>query len=351
MEVNYLQATAMLAKYIKARLVPMMEGSPGIGKSQLVYAIAREFNLKVIDLRLSQCEPTDLLGFPSVNADRTRSGYLPMDTFPLVGDSLPPILDAEGKPTGKFYDGWLLFLDEFNSAVRATQAAAYKVALDRMIGNYHLHKNVAIVCAGNKESDGAIVEPMSTALQSRLAHFELAWNAPQWIEWAMANGIDHRITDFIKFKPANVYTFKPDHTDKTYACPRTWEFASRILKISDVEKDKLIVQELAGVVSEGVAREFITFCKIYQELPKLEVIQKSPDTAHVPTEPSYLYALSGSLANHANMDNFSAFNRYIGRMPKEFQVVTLKETVRRNRKMVQHPEVLEWAEKLGNEVF
>jgi len=41
-------------------LVPNLLGSPGCGKSALIHQIAEEFNLKVIDLRLSQCDPTDL---------------------------------------------------------------------------------------------------------------------------------------------------------------------------------------------------------------------------------------------------------------------------------------------------
>jgi hypothetical protein len=51
---------------------------------------------------------------------------------------------------------------------------------------------------------------------------ELVVDSEEWIEWAEQNDIDHRITSYIKFKPGQLYTFTPDHTDKTYACPRTW---------------------------------------------------------------------------------------------------------------------------------
>lgn len=60
MQVKASQAREMLTKYIQAKLVPMLVGSPGCGKSQIVYSIAKEYSLKVIDLRLSQCDPTDL---------------------------------------------------------------------------------------------------------------------------------------------------------------------------------------------------------------------------------------------------------------------------------------------------
>ena len=177
----------MVTDFIKAGIVPMIHGSPGIGKSQIVHQIAEAHGLKLVDMRLSQCDPTDLAGFPQIDAARGKAGYLPMDTFPLEG---------EAPPTG--YNGWLLFFDEANSAPKAVQAAAYKILLDRMIGQHKLHKNCALVAAGNLESDGAIVEEMSTALQSRLAHIELTHDADAWVEWAQLNGVNHKITDFIK---------------------------------------------------------------------------------------------------------------------------------------------------------
>lgn len=328
MQVKISQAIVMITKFIKAHLVPMLVGSPGSGKSQIIHQIAKEYGLKVIDLRLSQCDPTDLLGFPHIEGK--KAGYLPMDTFPIEGDVIPA-----------GYNGWLLFLDEFNASSPAVQAAAYKVVLDRMVGNFKLHKNVAIACAGNLETDNAIVNPMSTALQSRLAHLELVVDSKEWINWATENGIDHRITSYIQFKPGNLYTFSPDHTDKTYASPRTWEFANRVLQVAEVGSPDALPM-LAGTISEGVAREFLGFCKIYQDLPQMSAIILSPGTIPVPSEPSILFALTGSISHHASEENFGSLLTYIERLPIEFQVVCLRETVRRTKTMLAHPALQKW---------
>lgn len=111
MQVKPSQAVSIIAKFIMAKLVAMLTGSPGTGKSSIIHSIAKTYKLKVIDLRLAQCDPTDLLGFPTISGE--RAGYKPMETFPIQGDEIP-----EG------YTGWLLFLDEFNSASTAVQAAA-----------------------------------------------------------------------------------------------------------------------------------------------------------------------------------------------------------------------------------
>ena len=337
MQVKISQAISMLTKYIKAKLVPMLVGSPGCGKSQIVHQIAADYNLKVIDLRLSQCDLTDLMGFPQITG--TKAGYVPMDTFPIEGDVIP-----------HGYSGWLLFLDEMNGAVPAVQAAAYKLVLDRMVGVHHLHKNVAIVCAGNLETDNGIVNPMPTPLQSRLVHLELVVDVKEWLDWAASHNIDHRITSYINFKPGSLYTFKPDHTDNTYAAPRTWEFANRVLQVTEADSPDLLPM-LAGTISEGVAREFMGFCKIFADLPTIPEIMAMPEATRVPVEPSILFALTGSISHNANKENFSTLMVFVARLPVEFQVVCLRETVRRNKSLVAHPAVQKWIAASAAELF
>jgi hypothetical protein len=336
-QVKISQAIRMVTLAIRAKKVPMIVGSPAIGKSAIVHHIAKQYNLKVIDMRLSQCDPTDLLGFPQIVGG--KAGYVPMSTFPL---------DTDDVPTG--YAGWLLFLDEFTSAPRGVQAAAYKLVLDRMIGQHHLHPKCAIVCAGNKESDGAIVEEMSTALQSRLIHMELVVDPLEWIQWASANDIDHRIISYISFQPSKLFTFKPDHTDSTYASPRTWGFANDFLQIMDV-KDDDAVAVLSGTISEGVAREFLLFCDIYTNLPSIADIIAAPTQIRVSNEPSILFALTGSIAQHANENNIGKLMEYVLRLPIEFQVVCLRLAIIRNKALLGNAALQKWITGPGANLF
>lgn len=328
--VNSEQAYDLLVDCIQAQKVPMLTGQPGTGKSSIVKLIAKVFNLQLIDMRLSQCDPTDLSGFPQIDSESGKASYMPMSTFPLETDAIP-----KGK------SGWLLFLDEFNSAPLAVQAASYKLVLDRMVGLHKLHPNTAIICAGNLDTDNAIVNRMSTAMQSRLVHIELVVNTDIWLNWAATADIDHRVKSYINFKPNILQNFDPDHNDKTFACARTWEFVSDFIKKwGEIPKEKLPL--LAGTIGEGVAREFMGFCKIYQNLPTIQDIIKSPLTTKMPTEPSTLYAISGSLAHNANNDNSKPIVEFIERMPLEFQVITLKDIRVGNPEMKDNPDITSW---------
>lgn len=263
-----------------------------------------------------------------------KACYKPLDTFPIEGDTVP-----------NGYNGWLVLLDELSSAPRAIQAAAYKLILDRMVGNHHLHEKVWIVAAGNLITDGAIVEEMSTALQSRMAHFELVINNDEWLNWAYANDTDYRITSFLKFKGELLYNFKPDHTDHTYACPRTWEFASRLIKDKDLSDTSLYLPLLAGTVGEGVAREFLVFVSIYKDLPSKEDIEKNPDLIAIPKDPSVLWALTGTIGSYINHQNADALVKFTNRLPMEFQVVTMREISIRNRAVFTAKPLQEWMSK------
>ena len=119
-EVNAVELQECLTEDLKAGLTPMVSSSPGMGKSDIIRTIANTFKLKVIDFRVSQCEPVDMQGYPGVTNGRMTFNI--PEYFPIEGDTVP-----DG------YDGWLLFLDEFNSGNKQTEAAAYKLILDREV--------------------------------------------------------------------------------------------------------------------------------------------------------------------------------------------------------------------------
>lgn len=59
-QVSLKQATEFAFQVLKANLVPFITSSPGLGKSAAVRQLAKRFNLKLIDVRLAQEDPTCL---------------------------------------------------------------------------------------------------------------------------------------------------------------------------------------------------------------------------------------------------------------------------------------------------
>lgn len=315
-----------LALALECNLTPMLTSSPGLGKSSIIKQLAKEYRLEVIDLRLSQCAPEDLMGLPMKvkTEDGMKATFAPFTMFPTESTPLP-----KGK------EGWLLFLDEFNSAAKSVQAAAYKLVLDHEVGQAKLHPRVFKICAGNLATDGAIVNQQSTAMQSRLVHLEMEANLNDFIRYANKNKWDSRLIAFLQFRPGLLHDFKPDHTNKTFACPRTWEFANRI--ISGRKAEDISMTLLAGALSDGVATEFHTFLLEFDRLPALSSILADPMTAIVPTEMSTRYATTCMVTDATDQQNFATIAKYLGRMKPEFQCIFFRGIYQRNKKMRELP--------------
>lgn len=358
MEVTIKKAYPLMLDTLRAGLIPYLKSSPGIGKSDLVKLIAEENNLFIKDIRLAQCDPTDLAGFPSlIDTEKTeeingeivitkskRSGYSPPEDFPLETDPLP--LNNAGVP----YKGWLILFDELSSAPLATQAAAYKIFLDRMVGQHKLHPNVAMVAAGNLATDKAVVNRMSTAMQSRLIHVKLKVDIKSWIEWAYKHDIDNRVIGFLNFRAELLHKFDPNSKDDTFPCPRTWEFISKIIKPwSSIDEEKLPL--LIGTVGEGAAMEFQSFSTIFNTLPTIEEILKNPNNVRIPSEPSTMYAFSSLLARFADKTNIKSIMTVLKHIPIEFQVLSIRGIFMRDKSLKNDPNMKQWVSLHANDLI
>jgi MoxR-like ATPase len=317
------QIEGFIEECLYSNLVPFVRSSPGMGKSTIVRKIARKLKLKLIDHRLSTSEPTDLSGLPHFVNNRAR--FVPFDElFPIVGTPLP-----EG------FDGWLIFFDEFNSASKAVQAASYKVILDRMVGQHRLHENVVIVCAGNLDTDRAITNPISTAMQSRVVHLEMDLNPEEWMQdIALAEGYDARIIAYLSQYPSKLMDFRPDHNEKTFCCPRTWEFMNRLIQGREVTEEKAALY--AGTITSGVAVDFIQFTKVFETLVSVKEIQADPENCPIPEDISAKWALISHMMEKLDEKNFGDLSVYANRFPLTFRILFFRSVMVRNQKLRNH---------------
>jgi len=327
------QVVAALNLLIDAKQPVMLHGSPGVGKSQVVKQVADKKDMEFIDLRLSQLDPVDLRGVPSIKEHQTT--WNPPDFLPKGGKGV-------------------LFLDEINSAAQATQAAAYQLVLDRKLGDYELPKGWAIIAAGNRSADRAIVNQMSTALKNRFTHLNFEVNNEDWCDWALKHDIATEVISFIRFRPMLLNEFEARGNSKeekdrlqrmkdanAFATPRSWEYMSRV--VSQKPSGEIEYDLYSGIVGDGPAAEFMGFLKYYRDLPNLDAVLMNPGKAPVPTEPATLYALSTGLAAKATEDNMERVVKYALRLPAEFQVLLVKDAVVRDPQLTTTKAFNKWA--------
>lgn len=172
--------------------------------------------------------------------------------------------------------------DELNAASRSTLAAAYGLILERRVGNRKLHPNVAIMAAGNRESDGAITTKIGTAMQSRLVHIELSVSHTDWLEnVAVPKGYSSEIIAFLGQFPDKLNNFNPKHEEQTFACPRSWSFTDKILKAHNKPVTQTLLPLLAGTIGMSTALSFVQFATSLSDMPTWDDVLNG--TAKVPS--------------------------------------------------------------------
>jgi len=314
----------LIMDVLEAGLVPFVKSSPGSGKSEIMASIAEELGLHMIDHRLSTSEPTDMSGLP--NFENGMARFAPFrELFPLKDAIIP-----KGK------QGWLIFFDEFNSAHKMVQAATYKTLLDRMVGQHHLHECVAMACAGNLDTDRAIVTPISTALQSRTIHLELEVSFEEWQQdVALVRNYDSRILAYLAAKPSNLMDFRPDHNEKTYCCPRTWDFMNRLIQGKEVLDSKIPLY--AGTITSGVAVDFVQFTKVFHTLISIREIINRYDTCPIPDDNATKWATITSMLDHVDDKTFEPLSKYANRFSMDFRILFFRACMVRQPGLRQHP--------------
>ncbi len=258
----------------------MLWGPPGVGKSQMVAQTAALHDAPIIDIRLSQMEPSDLRGIPF------RTG----DTVEWAVPSLLPDAERHGCRG-------ILFLDEITSAPPSVSAAAYQLILDRRLGQYEVPPGWAIFAAGNRQGDRGVTYAMPAPLANRFSHFEVQAHLEDWVQWAYQNGIDDRLIGFLRFRPELLFEFDPARNPVAFPTPRSWEFAHRALhKFGDTSD--LLCPALSACVGQAAGIELAAYLNNLARMPDLDAIVEGRPV-EPPQDVDLQYAVASALVARA----------------------------------------------------
>ncbi len=271
----------------------MLHGRPGIGKTEIVQALAREIGAKLYDLRLTTIEPQDLRGLPFFDMETRRTVWFRPEDLP----------DDPAQPA-------ILFLDELTSAAPHLQPTVYGLLQERRVGGHTLPDSCLVIAAGNMVEDGAIAYEMGTALSDRLIHLHLSANAEDWItHYALPNALDPSVIAFIRTRPDCLDTTEVALRDgEMIACtPRSWARVSTLMRTLPDRNLRNIA--IAGVVGGAVAAEFRLICEDIAATVQVDALIEAPTRGRTPLYPRSLHgmtALTYALVARANAANLPA---------------------------------------------
>jgi hypothetical protein len=178
-----------------------------------VRQVAERNNLFFIDTRLAFKENVDLGGYPVPDHDARRMVYY-----------RPRFIPPESVPDG--YRGIAWFLDESNRAHPTVIQTLFQIITEGTCGEHALPAGTAIVLAGNlgEDDDTTITEFDDSALDGRLALFQLNPSARDWLAWAEEEGIHPSIRRYITLFPERLWD-----RERINPNPRGWHQVSRAI--------------------------------------------------------------------------------------------------------------------------
>lgn len=297
----------------------MLHSSPGIGKSAIVRQIGKELDARVIDVRLSAMDASDVQGIPYVFQKTGEMLFSTPSWFPE-------------DPNERV----IIFFDEINNALQSVQHAAYRLILDREIHNgKKFHDNVVVIAAGNKKDDKTGAKAMLPALGNRFSvHMEIIPSKEDFIKYSLENNINHRIVGFLEWKP-NLLHEMPTSGSVAFPSPRTWEMVSNHLEIfgdspSSTNPNLNIV--VSGCIGEKACNSFMSYLKYYAKVPNFDKIIKGEEEYTVPQDDlGLMFAITTTLVYHAAdhiNDNKACQNliKIYDQLPDEHKVLFVKQT-------------------------
>lgn len=320
--------TTIAAMFRKSpKVVPMLHGAPGMGKSDACLQIADELGIphdRVLVVHINNHDVVDFTGVPSVTDGMTVFN-----------------------PTKMFYDfrqgtgAGMIVLEELAQSNQQLQTWAAGFVLERETPMFKVDDDVVMIATGNRAEDRAGAKPLLGHLNDRMYHFDVETSLDDWCEWAMNNGVDAMGIAFLRLRPNLLNDYDPNR--RSNPTQRSW--TKLFTEVPNDLPTNMYLTAAEGKVGEGAAAEWVAARDMMNKMPSIDVIRLHPADTEVPQEPAVKYAVSTALSMTATPDTFGRDMMYVSRLPKEFQMVYVTDALRLSPQLQQTKDFIDWAIK------
>ena len=238
----------------------LLRGRHGVGKSEVVYQIASDIDLPVVERRASQMTEGDLIGLPKTDGDVTS--FCPPDWFQEACDSAV-----------------VLFFDEVDRAVTEVRQGLFELTDSRKLFGKRIHPGTVILAAVNGGEHGSQyqVGEMDPAELDRWTVFDVEPSVEDWLNWGKDN-VDGLVWDFINQNRTHLEHSEDYEPNKVYPSRRSWKRLNDCLLNAGMLADARdntsagIYHLASAFVGMEAAIAFNDFAQNYERQVTLEMI-------------------------------------------------------------------------------
>jgi hypothetical protein len=263
MAIDFKTFSSIAPLVLDSKYPVLLRGRHGVGKSQVVYQIATNMRLPVVERRASQMTEGDLLGIPSpdginINGEQA-SKFRPFEW--LVQACTEPVI---------------LFFDEVDRATVEVRQGIFELTDSRKLAGWHLHEDTVICAAinGGEHSAQYQVGEMDPAELDRWTTFDIEPTVEDWLDWAQ-DGINELIWDFINQNRKHLEHLDDFEPGKVYPSRRSWDRLNQTLSQADLfnkPRDSAVFNLASVFVGFEAAVSLCDFIKNYAKIVTVENI-------------------------------------------------------------------------------
>lgn len=359
---NLLTVPTILEHAHRNKIAVELRSAPGVGKTSITTQFGKIMAEKtgkpfavcvrhaIVEDPIESGGVLHICDHPTIEgesiAKRTRPSFFPQDyEFP------------EGIP-----DQGIIVLDESGQCDDDQRKAQAKLVDEGRLGNHDLADfgHWSIVLTSNRTVDKSGVGKPLAFETNRKMIIDIEYNVDSHCQWMNDNGISHKLSSFARSHAAVVCSpTVPDHDDP-FCTPRSYVRASLMLQsmgvvdMTNLGESPSMIAKLAGeavmgLIGEGAAARLMGYLRHLEHMVDIEDILKTPESAPVPERPDVMWAVVQMMASFAKEQGQAGGNRnllpmftYMERMPREFQMTTVRMIAKSNKRLLLDSRYQAW---------
>lgn len=261
-------------------------GSPGIGKTQNMYAIADRLNMHLIQVSIPEVSTEELSGIPDFVSSPAMDKYsITSSTGSLATRwSVPQIIEVVNRlAVDDTKNGCILFIDDLHRVNMAVAPYLYGLLGERKLGSFTLDKRVAIMGAMN-DSEEAGFSGIDSPIKDRLGILPVKFDFDYWFK-NFGRGLHFYISSFLQSHAT--YAQEDESTMiEQFGTPRSWTHLANEFELYDREFIQqhtvlLASQKVSKAASQELAKhityiEAIDFSKKVKSREQIQISKLKP---------------------------------------------------------------------------